>query len=948
MEASSSYGTTHDAEDASSACATLREVEDAPRRGPARRVGAVAALLVLAATIAGAQRWGGARGGGALARLDLKPGTSASGIAKPGAATAKQKTASTVASHTDGASSAASSSSSTSCGAISKMGECQTSTACEWRSSDSTCLTKATKGAAAGKGVGAKGGASATASRAGAATRSDDGDDGAASAADSGNSGAASSESKDSGSGDSADALAPSDAGAMTIYEEDDDKAPKLATASNGPLGDDDDVAAATSAATSRVNTTGFDPDRLTGAGANGAPPSDPNGLGFETSNAYTKRGDAPAGSGYHWMSDYYAGGIVEPHVETDLIATGAMDFDPVDGTAMEYLWTVVTNVSVITEGGVHAMWVIGENAETMKYVGQQATHTFTKVGDAARVTLEELAANGFDMGGSTRRTAAAIVICKYVRRELRRLTDADRTAFFDTLAVLYTTHTTAGQRAYGSKYMAAHDFVELHNTLSGQDDCDHLHGGLGFLTQHAAMTRRFEMSMQAVRPDIAMPYWDYSIDAARVAIALKRDSTVDPLHVWYASEVFDDDWFGPSSPGSRAIDTGRFAYLSVRKHDTKAENASVLPGFPLVTNAFGLTRSPWNMNRIPYVTRHNQSYGFPLDYTILPGCADMYNQMLQPLWSQFGQSIQYSPHGSLHIAIGGTWGADYANFLTKNSEFSYRYSKAQPLGTITMARTWRSGWLSCPSSCSFDTPTDDCKCTCAHVHEYINMNRSAEIIGNMYPSLAAAHHFTYTDEGKDISDILLRLVCNDYHSMTPEVGDFMESASPADPLFWPTHPTLDRLWHWRSIQGFSDLSWGEPSDCWGHNEEDVTVWKKGFDASTWDGLPDDHPLDAMLLGTMGLASGESTISTENGYFSNAELYTKFDANNRELAYVYDTFEWEHCTKEGYPSDLVFAPSTPGDVDGDDKPMGIAGAPTDDGEAITVQKSGAATDGQAV
>ena len=98
------------------------------------------------------------------------------------------------------------------------------------------------------------------------------------------------------------------------------------------------------------MNTTGFDPDRLTGAGANGAPPSDPNGLGFETSNAYTKRGDAPAGSGYHWMSDYYAGGIVEPHVETDLIATGAMDFDPVDGTAMEYLWTVVTNVSVITE----------------------------------------------------------------------------------------------------------------------------------------------------------------------------------------------------------------------------------------------------------------------------------------------------------------------------------------------------------------------------------------------------------------------------------------------------------------------------------------------------------------------------------------------------------------------------------------------------------------------
>ena len=40
-------------------------------------------------------------------------------------------------------------------------------------------------------------------------------------------------------------------------------------------------------------------------------------------------------------------------------------------------------------------------------------------------------------------------------------------------------------------------------------------------------------------------------------------------------------------------------------------------------------------------------------------------------------------------------------------------------------------------------------------------------------------------------------------------------------------------------------------------------------------------------------------------YFSNAELYTKFDANNRELAYVYDTFEWEHCEAEGYPLQLI-------------------------------------------
>lgn len=43
-------------------------------------------------------------------------------------------------------------------------------------------------------------------------------------------------------------------------------------------------------------------------------------------------------------------------------------------------------------------------------------------------------------------------------------------------------------------------------------------------------------------------------------------------------------------------------------------------------------------------------------------------------------------------------------------------------------------------------------------------------------------------------------------------VGDHVESASPADPSFWPIHPTLERLLQAKYMSGgFNDNSW--PTD---------------------------------------------------------------------------------------------------------------------------------------
>ena len=59
-----------------------------------------------------------------------------------------------------------------------------------------------------------------------------------------------------------------------------------------------------------------------------------------------------------------------------------------------------------------------------------------------------------------------------------------------------------------------------MHNDLAGDPYCDHAHDGFGFLTMHAALSLRFEKVLQTVKPDVTLPYWDYTIDMHAVGMA--------------------------------------------------------------------------------------------------------------------------------------------------------------------------------------------------------------------------------------------------------------------------------------------------------------------------------------------------------------------------------------------------------------------------------------------
>ncbi|CBJ48723.1 hypothetical protein Esi_0046_0118 [Ectocarpus siliculosus] len=65
-------------------------------------------------------------------------------------------------------------------------------------------------------------------------------------------------------------------------------------------------------------------------------------------------------------------------------------------------------------------------------------------------------------------------VTVKYVRREIRDLTDRDRETFFNAVSVLQRVPSAVGREIYGDKYYSKGYFNRLHIFYGGHRDCDH------------------------------------------------------------------------------------------------------------------------------------------------------------------------------------------------------------------------------------------------------------------------------------------------------------------------------------------------------------------------------------------------------------------------------------------------------------------------------------------
>lgn len=97
----------------------------------------------------------------------------------------------------------------------------------------------------------------------------------------------------------------------------------------------------------------------------------------------------------------------------------------------------------------------------------------------------------------------------KYVRREIRTLTEKDRTAFFQALKTVFTVSTEDGKALYGDKYLSHSHLTALHD----RNDVKY-HGNLFFLTSHPTMQIKCDMALLAVDKTVTLAYWDFVQDS--------------------------------------------------------------------------------------------------------------------------------------------------------------------------------------------------------------------------------------------------------------------------------------------------------------------------------------------------------------------------------------------------------------------------------------------------
>eukprot|EP00618_Florenciella_parvula_P017577 CAMPEP_0119489082 /NCGR_PEP_ID=MMETSP1344-20130328/14634_1 /TAXON_ID=236787 /ORGANISM="Florenciella parvula, Strain CCMP2471" /LENGTH=720 /DNA_ID=CAMNT_0007524087 /DNA_START=136 /DNA_END=2298 /DNA_ORIENTATION=+ len=625
----------------------------------------------------------------------------------------------------------------------------------------------------------------------------------------------------------------------------------------------------------------------------------DSDDLAIGVYNTYTETYGA-VGTDYPWND----GSIVEPYREHYFELTG----DLVDecntmvttwknsdyyGQACTAKWSLFSE-----DWGTELEQFVGLPA-TAQTTFESATTYRVKVG--LYISSDAGSVDGATLLGDEVKTS---LYSRYVRREVRKYTDDDRDSLIATMRLLYDLDDSTGQAKYGKHYRSMQYFVSKHTDLAGDETCDHLHEGLGFLTNHVAISMEFENALRVVDNTLSLPYWDYTIDGNNAQQAAENNGA-DEEKAWRSSVVFTDEWFGTSSPGNdlntATMLTGPWANTPVMTLTDYDDDST-----SHVSNSYGYLRAPWNTNNNPYVARFNKTFEYETD--VMPSCTDYYDMLGYDTWLDFGMNIANGAHGPVHGMLGGAWKANFSGWQA--AEEAMGSDSAKNLVYLSVAsypQFWRDGIISCPDSCSEDTALEDCQCTCAGLTDDDTMTTNGdssgseattspsttellqrsgvferiarhdvkgELLERRQNELTGEVSFSWIGveelEQESMNTWFFKMVCD-----VAQTGDMLGSSSPVDPIFWSVHPTVDRLWQWKRLSTDCMYNYSWPSGtsiygtCSGHDEKD-------------------------MLPYAGL-----NPSASNSLLDNKGLYDLLDPTTSDSPYVYDNFEWAHCLQEG-------------------------------------------------
>jgi hypothetical protein len=209
------------------------------------------------------------------------------------------------------------------------------------------------------------------------------------------------------------------------------------------------------------------------------------------------------------------------------------------------------------------------------------------------------------------------------------------------------------------------------------------------------------------------------------------------------------------------------------------------------------------------------------------------------------------------------------------------------------MKELWRNRYITPRDDCSVSS-LDDKGIQCGYTCTSQAANDLPSVLKDMLSS--------YVDEsaaGDDDTWTIMRdFVCyGDAYKVF--VGDHLESASTADPSFWPTHPTLERLVQLKYMTGITaGFTWPtsapEVCDLAFCYEDDVKAYHSQCCYGHYEGdqLLDFVNRDATQY--IGPTNGETMAATDP------------TSSTYSMPYIYNHFKWDHC-EEDFPGAIESA-----------------------------------------
>ncbi|CAM9627360.1 unnamed protein product [Pylaiella littoralis] len=669
--------------------------------------------------------------------------------------------------------------------------------------------------------------------------------------------------------------------------------------------------------------------------------------LSFTALNFYHVRDGKPA-LDYPWLKDVK---LIEPHRETTLAVSA-----PRKG--LEYRWEIRGDSSA---SAVHTSV---DGAEAIVVLE-------TKHLEENLVTLEEV-----DAEGRVLRRLCEKVMVKYVRREIRTLTDEEREELFDAMFELWRVRVEDGdgREVYGDSYSDIWAINRLHFKAASPQFCDHFHDGLGFLTSHSLLSNTFEHSLQQVNPKLTLPYWDFTIESSSAGAA-----AAEGLDNMFGSEIktplLQESWFGTTDPATNMVQNGRWAFTQIPK--MRPNN----PG-QIEPDVYSNLRSPWVVNDRPFITRGmgKMCQSRAEDFYKWPTC-EMHHDLVTSFtnfYSWVWESL-YDPHGAVHIWIGGvldceeTYAGDVGELVGTDTA-----SDLAMLAFVHRKDMFRAGIFSCEGKAPVSETPDDVSEPAVTSEKRLRERRSSAGERSRWfrswSHTAASSRPRRHDRNRHIVSPARRLLfeagvcgCHGYdltqgddfleifdmlvfiEELTPDLdedtkrklvatlcsskvndGDHLQSSSSLDPSFWSTHPTMERLWMYTVLTGqITDYTWPDSdvtltaSDGTAYTESiskysEDCLGHRGSDVFPFDLLAGDSHDFTVQTGIKGNPSDGGNI------FTNREVLGALDPRMNALSYVYDTFEWKHCEADGF--DLGRAWLANGGAGGSTSAKGIAAA----------------------